>query len=94
MSNQDDVSRTQLPIPDVKNQGLITYDAKGPDTKFPPIRDLRPPKGSPNVLVILIDEFGSSRPIDAVISLPQEAVHETFHSRLVARVDVDGCLHQ
>ena len=37
MSNQDDVSRTQLPIPDVKHPGLITYDAKDPDTKFPPI---------------------------------------------------------
>ena len=58
MSNQDDVSRTQLPIPDIKHQGLITYDAKDPDTKFPPIRDVRPPKGAPNVLVILIDDVG------------------------------------
>ena len=28
---------------------LITYDAKDPDTKFPPIEQLRPPKGAPNV---------------------------------------------
>jgi arylsulfatase A-like enzyme len=42
--------------------GLTTYDAKDPDTKFPPIGQLRPPKGAPNVLIILIDDagFGSS----------------------------------
>ena len=58
MSNQDDVSRKQLPIPDINHHGLMTFDAKDPDTKFPPIRDLRPPKGAPNVLVILIDDVG------------------------------------
>src|SRR6187455_3014484 len=58
MSNPDDVNRSNLPIPDVQHHGLITYDAKDPDTKFPPIRDVRPPKGSPNVLVILIDDVG------------------------------------
>jgi arylsulfatase len=36
----------------------MTYDAKDPDTKFPPIRDVRPPKGAPNVLIILIDDVG------------------------------------
>ena len=42
--------------------GLTSYDAKDPDTKYPPIELLRPPKGAPNVLVILIDDagFGSS----------------------------------
>jgi arylsulfatase len=41
---------------------VITYDAKDPDTKNPPIQQLRPPEGAPNVLVILIDDagFGSS----------------------------------
>jgi arylsulfatase A-like enzyme len=58
MSARDDVNRSNLPIPDVQQSGLITYDAKDPDTKFPPIRDVRPPKGSPNVLVILIDDVG------------------------------------
>ena len=38
--------------------GLITYDAKDPDTKFPPIEQLRPPKGAPNILIILIDDVG------------------------------------
>ena len=62
MSPQDNRPRTSLPIPDRPRTGLITYDAKDPDTKYPPIEQLRPPKGAPNVLVILIDDagFGSS----------------------------------
>ena len=38
--------------------GLVTYDAKDPDTAFPPIEELRPPAGAPNVLVVLIDDVG------------------------------------
>ena len=38
--------------------GLITYDAKDPDTSFPPIEPLRPPAGAPNVLVVLLDDVG------------------------------------
>ena len=58
MSDNDTTDRTHLPIPAAERTGLITYDAKDPDTKFPPIRDIRPPKGAPNVLVILIDDVG------------------------------------
>ncbi len=58
MTDQDQTQRRVLPIPDVHHVGLTTYDAKDPDTKFPPIRDVRPPKGAPNVLVILIDDVG------------------------------------
>src|SRR5450432_3870216 len=58
MSSPDKIQRSILPIPDVQHVGLMTYDAKDPDTKFPPIRDIRPPKGAPNVLVILIDDVG------------------------------------
>ena len=47
-----------MPIPDRKPVGLITYDAKDPDTKFPPITPLRPPAGAPNVLWILLDDVG------------------------------------
>ena len=47
MCDRDDVNRSNLPIPDVRQSGLITYDAKDPDTKFPPIRDVRPPKARP-----------------------------------------------
>jgi arylsulfatase A-like enzyme len=54
--------RTVLPIPDRPSTGPVTYDAKDPETRFPPIRQLRPPSGAPNVLVILLDDagFGSS----------------------------------
>jgi arylsulfatase A-like enzyme len=58
MAEQDTIQRSILPIPDQLHVGLITYDAKDPDTKFLPIRDVRPPKGAPNVLVILIDDVG------------------------------------
>jgi arylsulfatase len=58
MSTQDKIQRTVLPIPDQPHVGLTTYDAKDPDTSFPPIKELRPPKGAPNVLVILIDDTG------------------------------------
>jgi arylsulfatase A-like enzyme len=54
--------RDVLPIPDKPQVGLTTYDAKDPDTKFPPIRDVRPSEYAPNVLVILLDDvcFGAS----------------------------------
>jgi len=58
MSSQDAIQRTVLPIPDQPRAGLITYDAKDPASKFPPITDLRPPKGAPNVLIVLIDDAG------------------------------------
>ena len=35
---QDEVRRDILPIPDVKHVGLTTYDAKDPDTTYPPIK--------------------------------------------------------
>jgi len=50
--------RDVLPIPDVTPVGLTTYDAKDPDTKYPPITPLRPPPKAPNVLVVLIDDVG------------------------------------
>ena len=58
MSEHDTFSRNVLPIPDRPRVGATTYDAKDPDTRYPPIHDLRPPKGAPNVLLILIDDAG------------------------------------
>jgi arylsulfatase len=57
-----DPARTVLPIPERVHVGLTTYDAKDPDTVYPPIEPLRPPAGAPNVMVILLDDagFGSS----------------------------------
>ena len=62
MSDQDNIHRTVLPIPDPPRTGLMLYDAKNPENKYPAITQLRPPKGAPNVLIVLIDDagFGSS----------------------------------
>jgi arylsulfatase len=62
MSGQDNIPRTVLPIPDPPRTGLMLYDAKDPENKYPAITQLRPPKRAPNVLLILIDDagFGSS----------------------------------
>jgi arylsulfatase A-like enzyme len=59
---KDKLQRNVLPIPDRPRTGLVTYDAKDPETKYPTIEQLRPPKGAPNILVIMIDDagFGSS----------------------------------
>jgi len=52
------MQREVLPIPDRPHTGFVAYDAKDPDSKFPPIQPLRPPKGAPNVLIVLIDDAG------------------------------------
>ncbi|HEX2489880.1 MAG TPA: sulfatase-like hydrolase/transferase, partial [Blastocatellia bacterium] len=73
MANQTDKRRRDiLPIPDRDYIGLTTYDAKDPDTTFPPIEPLRPPKGSPNVLIILLDDvgFAASSAFGGPISTP------------------------
>ena len=64
--------RTVLPIPDQPHSGLVTYDAKDPDTSFPRIVPLRPPAGAPNVLVILLDDvgFGASSPFGGPVDCP------------------------
>jgi arylsulfatase len=53
-----DLPRTVLPIPERAWVGLTTFDAKDPDTNFPPIHEVRPPVGAPNVLIILLDDIG------------------------------------
>src|ERR1700676_4531033 len=71
-SEQAHVRRDILPIPDVKHVGLTTYDAKDPDTTYPPIAPLRPPAGAPNVLIVLLDDcgFGASSAFGGPISTP------------------------
>ena len=58
MTEGPQVARSVLPIPNRPRVGLTTYDAKDPATSYPPIEPLRPPKGAPNVLVMLIDDCG------------------------------------
>ena len=69
---QDTIQRTVLPIPDRAYAGLVTYDAKDPSTSFPPIEQLRPPEGAPNVLIVLIDDvgFGASSAFGGPCSTP------------------------
>lgn len=72
MASPDAFPRQVLPIPDVPPVGLSTFDAKDPDTSYPPIRDLRPPPGAPNILVILLDDvgFGASSPFGGPCHTP------------------------
>jgi arylsulfatase A-like enzyme len=72
MVGGEDLSRVILPIPDQSYPGLVTYDAKDPETKFPPFRPMRPPAGAPNVLVILLDDvgFGASSAYGGPINMP------------------------
>ncbi len=67
-----EIPRSILPIPDPVHVGLTTYDAKDPNTAFPPITPMRPPAGAPNVLVMLIDDcgFGASSAFGGPIATP------------------------
>lgn len=67
-----DASRAVLPIPDRQHLGLVTYDAKDPDTSFPPIEPLLPPQGAPNVLIVLLDDvgFGASSAFGGPVRTP------------------------
>jgi arylsulfatase A-like enzyme len=58
MSSEGKKERSHLPMPNTGRIGLITYDAKDPERNFPPIDQLRPPAGAPNVLIILLDDAG------------------------------------
>jgi hypothetical protein len=64
--------RDVLPIPDRRYAGLITDDAKDPDTSFPAVEPLRPPAGAPNVLIVLLDDvgFGASSAFGGPTSTP------------------------
>ena len=66
------VRRASLPIPDRQHLGLLTYDAKDPDTKFPPIEPLLPPEGAPNVLIVLLDDvgYGAGSPFGGPARMP------------------------
>ena len=52
------LDRTHLPMANTTRPKSVVYDAKNPDSKNPPIEQLRPPKGAPNVLIILLDDAG------------------------------------
>jgi arylsulfatase A-like enzyme len=64
--------RGKIPIPDKEYTGPILYDAKDPDSKFPPIKQIHPPKEAPNILLILLDDvgFGASSAFGGPIKTP------------------------
>ena len=72
MSDERRIPRDILPTPDIPPAGLTTYDAKDPDTSFPPIEPVRPPAGAPNVLIVLLDDvgFGASSVFGGPCSTP------------------------
>src|SRR6476619_6296136 len=57
-NSANDISRSNLPIPDRPFTGLTTYDARDPATVFPRIEPIRPPAGAPNVLIVMLDDVG------------------------------------
>ena len=56
----DKIGREVLPIPDTPARGKMALDAR--DAEFPPIEPLRPPKGAPNVVIVLLDDMGFGAP--------------------------------
>ena len=62
MGSDTPKNRTHLPMPNTVKPKVVLYDAKDPDSHNPPIEQVRPPEGAPNVLIVLIDDagFGSS----------------------------------
>ncbi|MFB7891751.1 arylsulfatase [Microbacterium sp. NPDC056044] len=72
MTGARDIQRSILPIPDQRATTTTTFDAKDPDTAFPPITPLRPPAGAPNVLVIMLDDvgFGASSAFGGPVAMP------------------------
>jgi len=50
--------RSHLPMPNTARATSVVFDAKSPDASYPPIEQLRPPEGAPNVLIVLIDDAG------------------------------------
>jgi len=54
------IGREILPIPDIPSKGKMAMDAR--NAEFPAYEPLRPPKDSPNVVIVLIDDMGFGAP--------------------------------
>jgi arylsulfatase len=67
---QGDMDRSVLPIREPNRQTYTELDAR--DAKAPPRFDVTAPKGSPNVVVVLIDDigFGASEAFGGPIHMP------------------------
>jgi arylsulfatase len=58
MTSESGKDRAHLPMRNTVRPTFVPYDARDPDNVVPPIPQLRPPKGAPNVLIVLIDDAG------------------------------------
>jgi len=59
-SVSEKLDRTVLPIPDPKYPPITEIDAR--KAKAPPFFQVKPPKGAPNVVIVLIDDMGFGQP--------------------------------
>jgi arylsulfatase A-like enzyme len=53
-----EVPRSILPIPDRPHVGPTMFSARDAEVRYEPIQPLRPPKGAPNIFLVLIDDAG------------------------------------
>ena len=58
MGSDDRVQRSILPIPDEQHVGVTTTTRRIRTRRFRRSSRLRPPKGAPNVLIVLLDDVG------------------------------------
>ncbi|MCE9554137.1 MAG: arylsulfatase [Planctomycetes bacterium] len=69
-TSSDALDRTVLPIPEPKVAPITVLDAR--NAKAPPRFEVKPPKGAPNVVIVLIDDigFGHSSAFGGPIRMP------------------------
>lgn len=68
--NAQNIDRTELPIKGPTYPPITTLDAR--DAKAPPVFQVTPPKGAPNVVILLLDDlgFGGTSATGGVIPTP------------------------
>lgn len=60
--SEPQAGRHHLPIPDDPRPSAAAVDVRDQSPQFSPPQPLRPPKGAPNVVVVLIDDMGYGAP--------------------------------
>ncbi len=70
MAQKAELDRTELPIKGPTYPPITTLDAR--DAKAPPVFEVTPPKGAPNIVIILLDDlgFGGASTFGGVIETP------------------------
>ena len=74
------LNRTVLPIPEPDYPRSTVLDAR--DAKPPPRFEVNPPRGAPNVLIVLIDDMGFGMPSAFGGPVPRRWSHEAQHKQL------------